>query len=110
MMTVTNQGIVPMAKVSCLNDDTDSLHTDYVPLCQILSVVADYTTADGWTFSDTTKRFYQVFSNNPGTFTTANKFCQSKNSSLASINSDAEFNWLQTFINTNNKAHVWVYI
>ena len=75
----------------------------------ILSTVSNYTRADGWTFNDVTRSFYQVFSKNSGYFDASNSFCKNKNSNLASINSENEFTWLQTFINTNNSCHVWVF-
>ena len=77
----------------------------------ILSVVADYTTADGWTFSNETKNFYQIFSKNLTFANTAKTFCHDKNSNLAAIKSNTEFVWFQNFINQNsNKNHVWVFI
>ena len=77
----------------------------------ILSVVSDYTTADGWTFSNETKNFYQIFSKNLTFANTAKTFCHDKNSNLAAIKSNTEFVWFQNFINQNsNKNHVWVFI
>jgi hypothetical protein len=75
----------------------------------ILSTVSNYTRADGWTFNDVTRSFYQLYSKNSGLFDASNSFCKNKNSNLASINSENEFSWLQTFINTNNSCHVWVF-
>ena len=77
----------------------------------ILPILSDYTRADGWTFNNETKNFYQVFSKNLSNPDVAKTFCEKKNSNLAAIKSDAEFTWFQRFINQNNSQyHVWVFI
>ena len=58
-----------------------------------------------WTlFNQTCYKVFNVSMNQ----SEAMSFCQTQNSSLININSDDDFKWLQTFLNSNTTNTVWV--
>jgi hypothetical protein len=62
---------------------------------------------DDWTLFKNS--FYKIYNNSLLNFAQAIEICASKAAVLASIDSDDEFNWLQTFIpQYSNNNIVWV--